>query len=112
MRYNIVATRCKSQFQNHVIIRVCEKWSPKKMDFLQMRLAGKIAQIPAGIFGSVAGRQILGACQRVLPLGIKSHRKAKLEFGRWNGTDERETRARVNEVGSPQKRGDVAREDF
>jgi hypothetical protein len=29
------------QFQNHVVIRVPQKRTPQKMDFLQMRLPGE-----------------------------------------------------------------------
>ncbi len=52
MRHNIVAACGKSQFQHHFIVRVGEKWPPEEMDFLQMSLAGKVAQIyqcPAAI---------------------------------------------------------------
>ena len=105
VRHNIGASRRKSQFQKHVIVRVCEKWPPKEMDFLQMGLAGKVAQKAAGIFRRVAGRQILGACQHFLPLGIKPHREAKLELRRRNGTDQREARTSPGSGGCHQNTG-------
>jgi hypothetical protein len=36
------------QFQNHVVIRVPQKRTPQKMDFLQMRLPGEVTQIVPG----------------------------------------------------------------
>ena len=58
-----------------------------------MRLAGKIVQLPTGILRRMAGRDILGPCQHPLPLHIKRHRQAKLEFRGWNGIYQREARA-------------------
>ena len=93
MRHNIRATRRKRQFQHHVIIRVREKWPPKEMDFLQMRVTRKKAQKPARIIRRLAGRQMLRAGQHLLSLAIKADGEAQLEFGGRNGTDQRKARA-------------------
>src|SRR6266567_6409656 len=58
-----------------------------------MRLTGEVTQIVPNVFGRLIWRQVLRACQHVLPLSIKPHRWANLEFRRGNRTDEHKARA-------------------
>ena len=47
---NLTATGGKRQFQYKVIVRIGEERPPKKMDFLQVGLAGEIAHKPPSSF--------------------------------------------------------------
>jgi hypothetical protein len=56
--YYILAAGGKRQFQDHVIIRVGEEGPPQEMDFLQVTLAGEVANEPQSIVCVQSRRQI------------------------------------------------------
>src|SRR5947208_731630 len=93
MRDYMTASCGYGQFQHHVVIGVGQERPPQEMDFLQMGLTGKIADEAQGVLRRAARLQVFRAAQHVLPLRIKSHRKAGLEFRRGNRTHQREARA-------------------
>ena len=79
MSHDQAAARRQSQFENPIVIRSGEKWSPQEVNVLQVGMAGEIADKSASAFRRLARRQMLSTAEHVLPFGIEAHRKANLE---------------------------------
>src|SRR5712664_3482556 len=88
MAYNIAGTRCKSQFQNEIVVWVRQEWPPKEKYFLQMGLFCHIAEKSKRILWRTIWRQVFGVGEYLLPFEVESCRKAKLERRRGNRTDQ------------------------
>ena len=81
----MLAASGKSEFQKHIIIRVCEKWPPKEMNFNRMRLRRKVSQELQRALRGLAWWDVFGPAEHLLPFQIQRERQAnlKLREGIW-----------------------------
>ena len=88
---NVLAARCESQLQNHVIVRVRKKGPPEEMDGLWVGVRGKKSQKAQSHFGGCSRRQVFRPGEDFLPFEVKCDRKREIKVRMGDQRNEAET---------------------
>jgi len=80
------------QFQNHVVIRIFQNWTPPKVYLLQVRRAWEELQEARRCFGRYSRWNVLRARERLLLFDVQRYRQAGLKRRGRNELEQRKAR--------------------